>query len=222
MRIGQQTAVKLLYILGIGLLVLPSFGCIGFTSHMMYWVFGDEKVPADWDGLRGKRVAIVCVSDSSPYGPDEATEMLGQLVATELRQNVKNIKVIHQGEVANWIDNHDWEQLDFIQIGRGVDAEAVLAVELSSYSLHDGKTLYKGRANIKVTVYDVAGKQIVYRKNFPDFEFPRDSGLPVISTTERRFEQNFIAVVGRQVAHLFYAYPMKYDLAHDATAIHRE
>ncbi len=51
--------------------------------------------------------------------------------------------------------------------------DQIVSITLTNVSLKDGKTLYKGRADISVAVFDVAqGGSVVYRKNFVEYEFP--------------------------------------------------
>ena len=54
-------------LLAAGIAVSP--GCIGFMSHMMWWM-GADTIPAEFPGLKGKRVAVVTLTDSSQYSDD--------------------------------------------------------------------------------------------------------------------------------------------------------
>ncbi len=67
------------------------------------------------------------------------------------------------------------------------------------------KTLYKGRADISVAVFDVAqGGSVVYRKNFVEYEFPKLDGPSVVDTTEAKFRILFLTIVSKQIGALFY------------------
>ena len=54
------------------LIVLALPGCAGFMSHVAYVIKGGHSVPAEFNGLQDKRVAVVCVSNDSVYGPNSA------------------------------------------------------------------------------------------------------------------------------------------------------
>jgi len=64
---NRRTSVLLL--LASALLVFP--GC-GAMAQLMYVLKG-HNVPAEFQGLEGKKIAVVCVSDASAYGPDPLT-----------------------------------------------------------------------------------------------------------------------------------------------------
>ena len=64
--------VRYLFVCLIAVSLLMQVGCVGFLSQMIYTLRGHAVEPA-YDGLNGKRVAVVCVSDNSAYGPDTLT-----------------------------------------------------------------------------------------------------------------------------------------------------
>ena len=59
-----------------------------------------------------------------------------------------------------------------------------MAVTLANMSLKNGKTLFKGKADISVTVYDIHNGTIAFRKSMPEFEFPKMDGPSIVDTTE--------------------------------------
>jgi hypothetical protein len=201
----------------LALLVLPNLGCIGFTSQLLYFIKGGHKLPAEFDGLSGKRVAVVCVSDSSAYGPDTFAGMLERNVAAILRQKGDEIDVIHSDDVADWIDNNEWDQLDYREIGRGVGADAVLAIDVKGLSLHEGKTLYKGRADMTLTVYDISDDgRIAFRTEIPELAFPKNGPRHATEISEARFRRLFVHVAAENAAKYFYDYHIEDDFARDA------
>lgn len=194
-------------------------GCVGSTATLLYWLRG-AKVEAEFDGLEDKRVAVVCVSDASSYGQNTSAEALARFLELSLRSNVQGIDVVRQDDVLDWIDNNDWDQIDFSQIGRGVEAEMLLAVEVSGYSLTNGKTLYQGRADITVSVYDIGDDaRLVFRKTLPQYEYPKNGGQPATDTTRGRFEEKFLYMLSEKIANYFYDYEMITDFSQDAAVI---
>ena len=126
---------------------------------------------AQYDGLQDHRVAVVCLSDSSMYAGQ-----LSQSVERLLATHVPDIETVPQVDVYGWLDANDWNELDFAQLGKGVDAEFVVAIELDSFRLYDGMTMYKGRADVVVSVHDVAKKgEVVFRTSSFQFEFPNST-----------------------------------------------
>jgi hypothetical protein len=204
------------------LLSLSANGCVGLTAHVLYWIKGGHTIPAEFPGLSGKRVAVVCVANASSFGPNSFSTMVERAVAIILHQNVKKIALVHHDEVAEWIDRNDWDQIDYRQIGRGVSADLVLAIDLDGIRLHEGMTLYKGRADVAVTVYDMSQNgQVVFRKTVPDFTFPRNGARHSTEMSETRFRQLFITVLSQHIAKYFYEYRLEDDFANDAFALNR-
>ncbi len=204
------------------LLVLPAGGCIGFTSQLVYWIKGGPRIEAEFDGLEGKRVAVVCVANSSTYGPNSIANLLERSVAMLLREKGKDIDVIHYDEVADWIDNNDWNQMDYREIGKGVSADMVLAIDVDGIRLHEGMTLYKGRADVVVTVYNMnEGGKVVFRKTMPEFTFPQNGARHSTELSEAQFQQLFVTVLAHDVAKYFYEYQLQDDFATDTRGLNR-
>jgi hypothetical protein len=197
-------------------ILASSSGCIGISAHLLYFFKGSQKIAAEYDGLEEKRVAVVCVSDSVGHGPSSISSMMERSVAILLRERGKKIDVIHQDEVADWIDNNDWNQMDYRDIGRGVSADRVLAIDVSSVHLHEGMTLYKGRADVVVTVYDMNDDgKVAFRKTLPEFTFPRNGARHSTEMSENQFRQLFVTFLSEQVAKYFYDYHFEDDFATD-------
>lgn len=204
-------------VVGLVLLTLPQIGCVGLTSQLLYWFNGGDKIDAEFDGLQGQQVAIVCVSNASATGPASIASMVERSVGMLLKQKGRDIRVIHQEDVAKWIDTNDWDQMDYREIGRGVGADMVLAIDLDNITLHEGRTLYKGRADVTVTVYDMKAEgQVAFRRSLPEFSFPQNAARPVTEMSEGRFRALFVEVLAQQVARYFCAYQIQDDFARDA------
>lgn len=220
MRRMKSTARYCGVLLAIASLGMPSAGCVGATAQLLYIIRGNQ-VPAEFDGLQGKRVAVVCVASTSSYDPGAAASVLAQLVESHLRQNVKDIKVVRQQDVANWIDNNDWDQTNYLEVGKAVKAELVVGIDLDGYRLHEDATMFKGRANVTVTVYDMSkGGDSVFRRTMPNFSFPLNGGQHVSETTDAQFQRKFLLVLSQDVAKHFYPYEFNDEFARDTTLIH--
>ena len=205
---------------GLALLVTSTPGCIGLASNLMYAIRGGPKIKAEFAGLQKKRVAVVCVSSDGSGGPRSAPRRLERESAAILEQNVKQIELIHQDDVVDWRENHDWDQSDYREIGRGLNAEMVVAVDLASFRLHEGRTLYRGQADLVVTVYDMTDDgNVAFRKEIHEFTFPRDGPRPTTEISEGRFRRLFVHVLAQQVGKHFYDYHLEDDFATDALSL---
>lgn len=201
-------------------MLLTLTGCFGFAANLMYMIHG-LKVEAAYDGLKESRVAIVVVSDASSYGPDTLTTVVGRAMGIRLNQHVKDITIIPQNVIENWQDTHGWDHVDFREIGLGVNADKVIAVEIDSYSIHEGTTLYKGRSMVTTTVFDLTEGEgeVVFSQGPAEYLFPKSHARPVMSTTEQQFEAVYLAKLVDNIARNFYQYDKADPVAEDATGI---
>lgn len=202
-------------VLLVGLLSLP--GCINFAANMIHAITGNMK-PAEYEGLKGKRVAIVVVSDEG-MGNDPTSATLTSYMQAALSTNVKRIDLVRQSEVERWLDTHRGDETDYLEIGQGVNADCVVAVEVQNMTLKNGATLYQGKCDIVVSVFDVKDEgQIKYRTEIPEFTFPKIGGPAVTEYSEAKFRSRYLAIVAKTVSGLFYDTDATADFALDATA----
>ncbi len=201
------------------LLSLPlASGCSLLTT--LRWVGGDNLMPAEYGELDGKRVAVVCVSDGSSYGTGSESLLLAREVSSILRKHVKEIELVRPDEIADWIDREGWDEIDYREIGRGVKAEQVIAIGLAGFSIREGASLYKGRADVTVSVYDMAGGgHEVFRDMVPEFGFPATGPYPVGDLSEVQFRRAFLKALSQHVARYFYAYDVADDYSRDSAFI---
>lgn len=214
-RVKEKTAIRLLIVVLLTTVIL-STGCVSGLTQLFYVIKG-HNIPAAFDGLEGKRVAVVCVSDASAYGPDTLTYNVSKAVSMKLAASVKDIKVISSREIEQWIDANGWDEADFIELGNGVNADAVLAIEIGSYSIHEGQTMYKGRSDITATVFDInQGGQVAYVHGPNHFAFPQN-GRPAIQTSDRQFEAVYLAKLTQHIARQFHEHDGLETVAEDAS-----
>src|SRR5687768_6954796 len=108
----------LLCLLAAGFSVTTS-GC-GIMATVAYWINGPTKVPAQFSGLEGKRVAVVCLDANSLGGPGGEADAIAKVVAITLANKVSDIDMVRQNEIADWIDNKGEDLTDYRDVGRGV------------------------------------------------------------------------------------------------------
>lgn len=199
--------------------LVPATGCVGLVANLLHVAQGN-LVPAKFEGLEEHRVAVVCVSNSESFGPTTASVALARDVGKLLEKNVKKIQIIDPQTVADWIDKHGWDYLDYVALGKGVDAEMLVAIDLDSFSLHEGRTLYRGKADVSVTVYDLTqGGKEAFATVAPEIQYPMNSGYHMTEMSEAAFRRQFLSIIASQIAHNFYAYDVKEDYARDVTLI---
>ena len=193
-------------VIAAAMLMLGVPGCVGLAAQIMYVIHGD-KVEAEYEGLEEKRVAVVCVANRSAYGSGGEADALARMVAVLLQKEIKDIEIVSHTEINNWKDTADWDEIDYRAVGRGVKAQRLIAIDVKSLSYYDGQTLYKGSADLTVTVYDMEkGGTIAWSKDMPDFQFPQHGGRPVTDMVESKFQKDFLSILAKDIGRCFYPY----------------
>ena len=204
------------------MLLLPiasAAGCQMFLSTVGM-MSGGDLADAAYGGLAGQRVAIVCLSDSSSYGDGTEARQLASRVGVLLTESVPDIKVVSSSEVEDWVDRRGWDRIDYRQVGLGVKADRVVAIDLQGFHLRQDPTLYKGRASVTLTVYDMQDSaNYAFRRRMPDLRYPTTGVVHSSDVTEAKFRRQFIKVLSEQVARHFYKYDAYAKSANDGAFV---
>ena len=136
-----------------------------------------------------------------------------------LEQRVTDIEIVPMEEVANWIDRNNWNELDYVEVGRGVNADVVVFLDIESYSLRDGPTLYKGRAAVTTSVYDIVDDgKVAYQGNTYDFTFPQNGAKHSTETSEAAFQRAYTRALSHHLAKDFFSSRMSERFIPDLTS----
>ena len=210
------TANRFFLMLLITSVLLTSSGCTGLLSQIIYVIKG-HNVPAAYDGLEEKKIAVVCISDASAYGPDPLTYTISNALSVKLAQGLEEESVVVPVSlVEQWIDTHGWDGRDFLALGKGLGVDSVVAVDLKSYSIHEGSTMFKGKSDVTATVYNIEkGGQVEFNYGPKFFEYPTH-GRPAIQTTEREFETLYLGQLVIDIANQFTPHDHLDSFANDA------
>jgi hypothetical protein len=193
-------------------LLLSSTGCIGFANWLAWGLWG-QKVPAEFRGLQGKRVAIICATKSSPFEPGGITGSITRRIGEILDREVKEMTVVNSEEIADWIDRNDWLEMDYREVGRGVKADMVVAVDFERLSFQDNSATVVGRADFVVTVFDMATGRSVFRREVPEHTFPTHGAA---SVSIRKFQPLYMDRLANHIAQYFYDHEFTDGFGYDA------
>jgi len=178
------------------------------------YVLMPEDTPAEFKGLKGKHVAVVCKPIVElEFSDAGSARELAATVGGLLERNVRKTRVIDQQEVARWIDEHAW--VDYPTVGKALDADLVVGIDLEEFRLHEGATLYRGRATAHVRVFDIATGKVVFEKRYDDFQYPADGAVPTSDRSEMQFRGMFLQILAGRIARSFHAYDSRTTFAED-------
>jgi hypothetical protein len=200
-----------------GMLISHS-GCAALLATGIYVFDGGNMAPAEFEGLKGHRVVVMCKPPSShEYRHAGASRAIAAGVSEMLVKNIRDIDVVNPREVDNWVDESDWG--DFRELAQAVHADLVVHIELADFELYKGKTLYQGRADVTATVYDMKNKsKMLWDKHLGEVLYPVNSGIPAQDKPVQQFEREFIEIVAERVATNFYRHDRNQAFAIDAMA----
>jgi hypothetical protein len=200
------------------MLTLPLAGCAKVLATAVYVIKG-TNVPAEYPGLKEKRVAVVCRQLAMlQYRDSTVPRDLAARVGSLLAANGKKIEVIDQQRVAEWTDENAWEE--FTQIGKALEADMVVGIELEDFKLHQGQTLYQGRANVQIKVYDMKdGGKVVFEKTPRPSVYPPSGGIPTSEKQESQFRREYVGVLADEIGRHFYEHDSRASFAIDSTAL---
>jgi hypothetical protein len=194
---------------------LPAPGCRGLAFTLAYFISGPD-VAAEFEGLNGKHVAVVCrpLPSLEYNNPNVARDLAGQ-VSMLLAQKVSKIKIIDQRKIAKWADENRWEE--YAEVGKAVKADVVVGIDLESFSLYEGQTLYRGKANVAIQVVNCKTGKTLFEKPLQSI-YPPNIQVPTSDMVEKVFRQKFLGVLADQIGRHFYPHDPHADLAQDSTA----
>lgn len=193
-------------------------GCIPLVANVIHAVKGSD-VPAEYDGLEEKKVAVVTVTDSSAYSDDTAARILNRYISERLLDNVKKIQLVREDEVDMWRDTQGTNRIDYVSLGRGVQCDKVVAIEMTNLRLRDGQTMYRGHADVTVIVHDVTSNSIEFRRTLEDYTYPAAAAIPITETDESRFRRLYLEMLGQRIARHFHPYDFRDGWASDARIV---
>jgi hypothetical protein len=214
-RVAARSGAAL--VLSIGMLI-SACGCPQLLATGLYVWDGGNLAPAEYDTLAGKRVVVVCRPPaSSEYRYAGASRGVARCVSEKLVQHVKRIDVVNPREVDNWVDESDWG--DFRELAEAVHADKVVYVQLDSFELYKGTTLYQGNADVTVSVYDVKNhNRLEWERHLGEILYPTNSGIPSSDKPPQQFEREFVEIVADNIAINFYRHDPNANFALDALA----
>ncbi|MGB0738735.1 MAG: hypothetical protein ACPGXX_01605 [Planctomycetaceae bacterium] len=157
---------------------------------------------------RDVRVAVMC------YAPDELKYNfidLDHIIASRVTHQLANrkIEVIPYDDVQNWLtQNPDWNHPQ--DLGADFDVSFVICIDVSNFSLYErnGNTLFRGRCDAMVRVYEMdtpgEGRQIF---NYEiESLYPTEVPRSAEEVSFDSFRVEYVFRLSDEIGRLFYPY----------------
>lgn len=192
---------NLSWLSAVALLVAVTAGCNGLVLTAAYLIKGNTEDP-EFDGLKKKTVAIVCRPSSSLKTMDPAAANdLADRVQEYMKINGSKIKLIDQQKVREYLDEEDHADAESAEIGKALKADMVVSIDLEMFKYIVSPTLYQGRSDVSIRVYDCKTGKIAYRKSLPDLPFPNHA-QPSEGRPEQ-FRATYIEILSKRIGECF-------------------
>ena len=196
---------------------VPSGGCTSVLATAMYVIKGND-IDAEFDGLRNKRVAVVCRPlVELQYRNSGVAHDLARQIGILLQRNVRDIEVIDHRKVAEWVDENTWDE--YVEIGKALDADMVVGVDLERFSIYEGQTLYQGKANVSIKVSNCRTGVTAFEKTLTEAVYPPTRAIPTSEKQEPQFRREFVRVLADQIGRHFYPHDAYADFARDTAPL---
>lgn len=178
-------------------------------------LFKGTDTPAEFKELKEKNVAVAVVTPSGILA-DRSAVTLAQQVHLLLGQNVKKIKLVSMEEVTQVAREQPSGSDDIVKLGKDLDVDYIVAVQLDDMQLYQGKTLYQGRCHYSVSVFEPkASASAVFHRDVPQFIYPQNGGHPVTDMPESRFESTYLGIIAIRIARYFHPFDATRDVGLD-------
>lgn len=120
----------------------------------------------------------------------------------------RKIEVIKASRVARWQDeHHDWTTWDPADIGKALKADYVISIHVSKLSLYEdgpSQILYRGQADVQVSVIRTENEETVFGPETVTVYFPKDRPIPVSpELPPSKFRREFIRRMAERISWLF-------------------
>jgi hypothetical protein len=121
--------------------MLGALAVCGGCSWLTPFIFlgqHKERVPAEYDKLHGKRVAVAVWADQETLFDYPYVRMeLGLHIADRLMSNLKDAKLADNRKIEDYMQRNLANAVDPIDVGKEFESEMVVYVELLDFQIRD-------------------------------------------------------------------------------------
>lgn len=216
--------LRLLSLLMMSCVVCSLCGC--HLLLMGYKVFrGDPMIESPFtirtkvDLIEDEKTVLVLCTTPELLG-SEFSAINSDLVDHMIRRfRVQGINVVKPEEVDRWLARRGGIWQDPTEFARKFETDYIIHVDIDglSYFEDPNKTLYRGKCNGNVYVYEVVGAEegkAAYRvfEQGIKSEYPRHFPIPIDQTSQRAFQERYMTQLGDELSRIFYDHPAGADI----------
>jgi hypothetical protein len=167
-------------------------------------------VPAEYDGLDGKTVAVVVQADYATLVEHPlVVENVTKNVAARIARNVPKASVLAPIQVLEWqYRTPQWRALPYGEVARELGVDRLVWIDLYEYRLNPigNSYLWDGAAGANLGVIEADGlapDEFVFQKNILA-RFPEKEGIGRESARREQIEQGLLTLFIQRSSWIFY------------------
>jgi hypothetical protein len=184
----------------------------------LYFIMPEAKDPAelkrlaDEDGKKEVKVVLWTYMNLDPREEFiQADRRLAIALAAELRrlsaENKEKVTIVEPNRVEQYKGRHpDWKGFDLAKVGHDFNADYVIDLAINKLSLYEPKAneqIYRGQAEIAVSVVDMKDPDNVKYQEFND-RYPNEGGyMDPLDMSPSLFRDKFLEHVAKRLAFYF-------------------
>jgi hypothetical protein len=202
-----------------------SSGCD--MGSLAYFLMPEARQDARMKGLpcedekKAPKVAILTWSAMETRAEFiQADRQISDLLARDISElakaNKEHITFVSSRKVEDFKNNNPgWRALDMAEIGRRFGADYVICLEINNLSMYEPgglNQLFRGRANVTVSLTDVKSPDDSPMQEVMSCVYPSDARGPIsadLDVSPPQFRQAFLGHVAKKLSWYFARYPKK-------------
>ena len=123
--------------------------------------------------------------------------------------------MVREDEISKYRDENGYDEIDFVAIGEAVKADKVVGIQVSNMTLLDGQSLYRGRSDVSIQVFDPKTNELLFSRDLDEYTYPESAGQHVSETTETKFQKLYLTVLSERIGRMFHPYDFSDTVALD-------
>ncbi len=192
-------------------------GCDLARTVAVYTAPASERVPAEYDRLRGKNVLVyVWVPPEIKWDYPYIRLDVAGYVGTYLRDNVRDVTIVDPRQVEDFLEQHGYQPLEPATLGARFEADSVVHLSVHRFSLRERGMahFYRGRMASAVTVYEL-NSAAEAPERFPlrgvEVAFPAEQPVDFANAHASQIMQGTFEVFAVEVGRKFHSWNRPLD-----------
>ncbi|MDO5580758.1 MAG: hypothetical protein Q4G69_06455 [Planctomycetia bacterium] len=207
-KLKSSYIMYIILILGL----ITSTGCSSALMFPLFLIKGTDVDPEFKKEVKSipkkSKMVVIARTGSKLFGSENPSAPLSNCITLLLSNKIdekKKLEWIPYEKVESTFDDETLLLENFTRMGKELEADYVIGVDIDHFSTQLSSQLYQGRSKVQVQMIEVKTGKAVVRKTMPEFVYP-----PTPTTANGKhpteFQKNYIGKLSEEIGNLFCAY----------------